>query len=424
MRKWIGDFFKRSFVKNALTVAFGSIIVQTITIVFSPFLTRIYGPEAFGILGIFLSITTIISPVITLTYSTAIILPDKEENAIGLMRISLISSLIISTLILLIIAIILNIEINTYQYSKIINFAYLIPLTIFTTALTQIFNQWLIRRGLYKNIATLSISQSIVMNTSKVGIGLINPSAGALISLSSIDQLILFLQYYFKFPSQVKLIFSGHIPYKKCLKLGAEYKSFPFYRAPQMLFNSLTKGAPILVLAYFFGPIAAGFYSIGNRVMNIPADVIGKSIGSVYYPKIAKAKNNNEDISSYILKATLGMASLAIMPICLIAIFGPMLFGIAFGKEWIQAGFYARWLSILIFSEFILHPAKDAMLVSHYQKVLLYFEIFTFIIKVLSLAIGYYYFEVDTAAIALYSITGMISSSFLLTWVFFIAKWK
>ena len=204
--------------------------------------------------------------------------------------------------------------------------------------------------------------------------------------------------------------------------LGKKFKEFPFYRAPQVLLKGFTNGIPLLLLAHFFGPAAAGFYSIGNRLLKMPAGIIGKSIGNVYYPRIAKAANNQENLKPYILKATLGMAGLAFVPFITIIILGPWLFEFVFGSDWVMAGHYARWLSFLVFFEFILHPTKDAMIDMGIQKILLFYEIVSLLFKTSALSFGFLYYESELSAIILFSFTGMLLSIFLMIWSYFNTK--
>ena len=63
------------FVRNVAIVATGTAGAQAITMAFAPIITRIYGPEAFGLLGTFMAILAVLTPVAALTYPIAIVLP-------------------------------------------------------------------------------------------------------------------------------------------------------------------------------------------------------------------------------------------------------------------------------------------------------------------------------------------------------------
>lgn len=50
---------KSKFVRNVAIVATGTAGAQAITMAFAPIITRLYGPEAFGLLGTFMAILAI-----------------------------------------------------------------------------------------------------------------------------------------------------------------------------------------------------------------------------------------------------------------------------------------------------------------------------------------------------------------------------
>ena len=74
-------FPKSDFVKNVITLVTGTALAQAIPLAVSPILTRIYSPEDFGILALFLGISSVFSVVVTGRYEFAITLPLKDEDA-------------------------------------------------------------------------------------------------------------------------------------------------------------------------------------------------------------------------------------------------------------------------------------------------------------------------------------------------------
>src|SRR5699024_11567282 len=92
------------------------------------------------------------------------------------------------------------------------------------------------------------------------------------------------------------------------------YKEFPIYRSPQVFLEKLQGSIPVLLLTIFFGPIATGFFTISRTVLSVPSQLIGKSIGDVFYPRISEAINKKENTSKLILNATLGLGAVGIIP--------------------------------------------------------------------------------------------------------------
>ncbi len=79
------NLFKSEFSKNVLTLMTGTTIAQAIPIAISPILTRIYTPEDFGVLAIFMAITAITGSISNAKYEQAIVLPKKEGEAINIL---------------------------------------------------------------------------------------------------------------------------------------------------------------------------------------------------------------------------------------------------------------------------------------------------------------------------------------------------
>jgi lipopolysaccharide exporter len=87
-----------SFATDVLKLVTGTTFVQAITILASPLLTRLYGPEAFGFLALFTSITSIIGVVACMRYELAIMLPKTDEEAANLLGLCLLCVAVISGL--------------------------------------------------------------------------------------------------------------------------------------------------------------------------------------------------------------------------------------------------------------------------------------------------------------------------------------
>src|SRR5699024_887504 len=95
-------FSEKPFVRNVIVLASGTAAAQMIAMALSPVITRLYGPEAYGLMGAFMAIVNIVAPVAALTYPISIVLPKKDQDAKGLIRLSIIISLIIAIISFLI----------------------------------------------------------------------------------------------------------------------------------------------------------------------------------------------------------------------------------------------------------------------------------------------------------------------------------
>lgn len=398
---------KSTFLKNVTVMAMGTAGAQAVTMAFSPIITRLYGPEAFGIMGTFVAMSKTIMPVAALTYPIAIVLPKNDKDAKGLIKLSLLVSLIIAFLSSIIILFFNKLIVNLFQVNEIAPFLYLIPLVIIFAGFMQVSVQWLIRKNQFSVNAKVSFLQSLITNVSKTGVGFIYPFASLLIVLQVMGNgLKAFLIMMFIKKSgnnELKSIRNNKV---SLIHLAKKYLDFPLYRAPEEFLSAFTQSVPVLLLTTFIGPAAVGFYNIGRTVLELPSRLIGQSIGNVFYSRIAQADNNGENLKSLIKKATLGLGAIGIIPFGIVVLFGPWLFEFVFGSEWEIAGEYARWIALNSYTVFVNRPSVRSMPVLSAQRFQLIFTIVRLVVRSFFLVFGFIVFKNDLIAISMFEIAG------------------
>lgn len=413
----IQKIFKKKFVRNVFIVASGAVGAQALSLLLSPIITRLYGPEAFGILGTFTALTRIVIPIAALTYPVAIVLPKNDNNAKSIIKLSFIITIVMSIISLIILLFFKETVINLFNLTDINNLIFFIPLVIFFAGLMQIAVQWVIRTNQFFINAKSEFYHSIIANFSKVGIGFFLPLASVLVVIQTFTQGIrALLIIYFLRSNKTNIINNSNNEKELTIKETAKkHYDFPLYRAPEELLSTLSQNLPVLLLSSFFGPAAAGFYTIGRTVLSMPSRLIGKAIGDVFYPRIAEAKHKGEDLNKLIKKATLTLAGLGIIPFGLIILFGPFLFSFVFGDEWVRAGEYARWIALFSFSTYLNQPAVKSLPVLSAQRFHLLFTVFRSTSRTIALVIGLVIFNSDIIAVALFGIVSFITNIMLVT---------
>lgn len=410
----VTQLLQRNFVRNVLLVAGGTAGAQAITMAFAPFITRLYGPEAFGQQGTFVAILAVLLPISALTYPIAMVLPKTDQQAIGLGKLSLLLASVLTLVLALVVwgfgaqlAELLNLQ-------SIQAYLWLLPLALWLAAVQQIIGQWVIRKQEFKVSAMASVVQALSLNVAKLGVGFWHPVGAVLIALSSvsagINALLLWLGLARKKrsnPVENKALDSEQAP-TNLLQLAKQHRDFPCFRAPQVLLSALSQSLPVLILASFFGPAAAGFYALGKTILALPATLIGKSVGDVFYPRITAAAQQQQPLRPLLLKATAAMAGVGVAPFAVVIAFGPWLFAWVFGSEWWQAGEYARWMSVWMFFAFLNRPSVAAIATLGLQAQFLVYEVISVVLRLAALYVGFVLFASDLMAVALFSLVGAV----------------
>ncbi|MBE0449138.1 MAG: oligosaccharide flippase family protein [Actinobacteria bacterium] len=310
---------------------------------------------------------------------------------------------------------------------SVAGYLFLIPVVMLFAAWMQITQQWLIRKKQFVVVARAAVAHSLILNSAKTGLGWLHPVGAVLIILATVGQalhaVLLFIGARRRYQSSAADSEGGSgTPLRE---LAYRHRDFPLYRAPQIFINAASQSLPVLMLAAFFGPAAAGFYTLAQMVMGMPSTLVGKAVTDVFYPRITEAAHNGENLPHHIVRATGALLVIGIVPFGLVIVFGPWLFSYIFGEDWTIAGEYARWLSLFFLFNFINKPSVAAVPVLGIQRGLLIYEIFSTGSKALGLVIGFYWFESDLWAVALFSFIGIVTYSAMMLWILFHAmRWK
>lgn len=414
---------KSDFLKNVATVATGTASAQAVGLAFTPIITRLYGPEAYGLQGVFLSVTTLLGTVAALGYPLAIVLPRSDAQALALVRVSLHVGAIVCSITGAIFAIAGHRVLSAFSAESIAGLAMLVPAAMFLSVASNVQGGWLVRKKAFALTAKYSVYTAIVLNATKVVMGFVSPTGAVLIASNVLGSAfgVLLTQIGWR---RAKARLTGAQPSDadsqeapSLLAAAIAHRDFPLLRTPQNLINAFSRNLPTLLLSTYFGAGAAGQYSLTLSVLTKPTTLIGQSVMSVFYPRVNEAFHKGENARRLIVKATLALAATGLAPFLALVIAAPSLFGLAFGEEWVVAGEYARWLAGWIFFQYINRPAVSAIPALRLQGGLLVYEIFSTGSKVLALWVGFAMFQSALTAVALFSIVGVVAYVWLILWV-------
>mgnify|MGYP005862232109 CR=1 FL=1 len=175
MRLYNRRFLTGSFLKNVVTLMSGTAMAQGFVVLCTPILTRIYDPDDFGVLTVYLGVITVITVITCGRYELSIVLPEKDSDAVNLFVLSTIITLMLTILIIIFATFIQWSSLSLVVRLKDIcgSWVWFIPISIFATGLFQALNYWNIRRKNFGQLAIRQITQSITMILVQLTMGLL-----------------------------------------------------------------------------------------------------------------------------------------------------------------------------------------------------------------------------------------------------------
>lgn len=394
---------KNNFLSKVIILASGTAGAQAISLIVMPLVTRIYTPIAIGELSLFTTIIALFFIFVSLGLTPAIIVVDDLQEAKNICSFIFFVSCFLMVLLMLLILIV-----GFFIKSDIIlfienNFLIIIFATI-TLVLFNIYKQYAIRHQKFKKISKSILLQSLANNLLKLGVGLLYPFSKTLLLSYIISYIVNCLLV------REKVI--GFLKHKDLSYIFEKYIDYPKFRMPQMFINSLSEALPIIYLTQFYGLKAVGIYSLSRLTLGAPIMILGQSISDIFISRFARVKNKKE-----YLKVTFFLLVIGCFISIFTNIFGERIYSFIFGDSWALSGIYAAWISFWMLSYLSSRPAVSAVAVLNFQRSFLIFEIFSIILKIISLYLGYFFFMNALISIIFFSLTSMIlylSLSFLI----------
>jgi len=390
---------KSEFSRNVLTLMTGTMIAQAIPILISPILTRIYTPEDFGILALFIGLVSIAAVVVSGRYDLSIILPKLDTHAVHLLLLSITIALIVSSLYLLIIIFVHIIKSFHWIY-------FLIPITVFFIGLNNIFDKY---NNRIKNYKLMSYQR------------LIKTSVEAIISITfllffgiKLGMIWGFIFGYFM--SSMTMLYVNYQTYKyhkikpsfiKMKSLAQRYSNFPQYNMPNALLNTIAANLPIFFIPLFYSEAILGLYAFGFKIVQAPLVLLSVSIFNVLGQTMASRYSMGEEIESLFIQMAKKLISIAII-IVPFFFFLDDIFAFVFGEDWRVSGEYIQILSPWILLVFIVSPFATIPHIYNKQKKALYIEVISFILKILLFFIGGMFLTIEEILFGLMLISSMV----------------
>jgi O-antigen/teichoic acid export membrane protein len=411
-----------SFFRKVAVVVGGTAAAQAITVAVSPLITRLYGPEIFGMFGVFMAGLGLITPLANLAYGAAIVLPASDGEARALFKLSILIGS--GTALISFVAVALF----HAQIAQAIGFAadsrllFIAPLMVLLSAYAEPLHHWLYRMKRFDVISRTAVAEAAANGLTKVGVGTFAATVPALLVtgvLASALQISLLWMSARRTLAGSTLrdpSVGDSVASPSMWDIAKRYRDFPLFKAPNDWLNMISNSIPPLILAATLGPAPAGFYVLARRVVVLPITVISSAIGPIFLTRFVEATHGSERLKPLLVKGTAALAAAGLVPFGIIIAFGPWLFSLVFGPGWVSAGEYARWLSLWFYFAFIAAPSLHAIPVLGLQGHFLVYQIIVLALRSASLAVGAMMFDSGVAAIALLSIVGAVVNGFQIAW--------
>ena len=383
-------FFRRylfgtGYGSSVVFLMTGSAVGQALGLAVAPFLTRLYEPSDLGILALYTSIVSVISVVACLRYEVAIPLPEDDDEASRLAWVALVCCAASSALVGIAVMLLAGPLGGTFETGPAVILFALMPVSVLGIGVVQTLTFWSLRRERFRPVGAASGIQGAAQAAVQISLGLGGAGATGLLIGHAAGRVGGATALWAAVRGQSFL--TPPAGFGALLRSARRYGRFPLVTTWSSLINSASAELPIVLLSLAFGSGVVGLFALTTRVLQAPMALVGQAMGQVYYASSARHPDR-DTLSSTTRTMLRRLSALAMGPLLLMMVSGPIAFELVFGPQWRPAGNYAQWLAPWLVIVFITSPISTLVFVLGRQRLELLFQGLLICARLSALGIG------------------------------------
>lgn len=394
-----------SFARGVVVLSGGTSAAQLVVLLVAPLLTRLYSPEDFGVLAVYVSILSLLSVIATFKYELAIPLPEDEGEVAALTLLSFLILLVVTGLSGIAVLFFGQCLSELLQVPSLANYLWLLPVGILLAGIYQIFTYWGVRLKRFPLIAKAKLWQQFVtatiqLSTFKVGgIGLIlGHVSGQSIGVYALTKKIIYGERW------------RNTSLSKIIYVAFRYRKFPIFSTWGGLLNTAGTQIPPLLFASIFGATAAGMYALAHRIIALPMTVVGQAVGQVFLSNAAIDFRAGK-LPQRAMSAHRVLVKIIIPPVLFLILFGQESFAVIFGEKWSPSGEIASWLALWMLVSFSTSPLSSVFTIIGRQALGMIMQAVLFLVRITGIGVGVYYqdFMVGIVWFSIFNVFGYLA---------------
>ncbi len=370
-------FFNDEFNSNVLKISASTIFSGLIVTITLPVITKIYNASELGKYQLLISIITSLGVISSLKYEMAIILPKKDAVAKKVFILCFYVLMSFCSLLYILLFFKDNFILRLFNANSILEIAWLIPIGVFFFGFFEIIKSSLLRKKNFSSFSIARVYQIISTQIFIIFLGLFNPSYVFLLTsfiLGNIISSTIFLrESLFRIKTDVS---------KSLIDISLKYKKFPLVNTLMVFANTISNELPVFFIVKYHTTEILGYYMLATRILVIPMNIIGTSIGKVYFQRASQIANQNKSYLFDIYKnTTLQLIKIGLVPFISLGLFASSLIDVFFGYNWNTSSIIIQIMTMGMFFKFITSPISTTFTVLNKQELSFYITIFSLFLR-------------------------------------------
>lgn len=368
LRSRIGLLTGSGMLHDVLRLISGTIGGRLIALVAMPLVTRLYSPDDFALLAVYLGAVSMGGTIACLRLDVAVPVAHDDKDAAHLLVLALLIAFGLTAFLLIAVLVAPQGVAGLLGQPRLAAWLWMVPLGIFMAANYSALQFWSTRMRRFGSIAITRVTQAAVGVVTMLSLGwaaiapfgllfgsMLSSSAGSVRlgreALRAEDGIL------------------RQVTWRGLTTALRDYRRFPIYSTPEALANIAGTQVPIMIIAAHAG-IEAGYLLLAQQVMAAPMALLGSSIAQVYVSR-APAELREGRLADFTFTILRRLVQTGVAPLILAGLIAPLAFPLIFGQQWARAGELVSWMVPWTLLQFIASPISMVMFVTSRQRAML-----------------------------------------------------
>ncbi|MGB3724193.1 MAG: oligosaccharide flippase family protein [Glaciecola sp.] len=365
---------------NIIKLMSGTAITQVMSVLALPILSRVYSPESFGVLGLFVAFATIMLVFTTMMLENGLLSVTSKKSSYEIIYLVTLSNLVFSLFSVVVYYFFIDEDSIKEAIMLVTMIAIYLIVTTFFTVLQIVQN----KNSNYNVIVSARVSVTLTFLVTAYTLqisdfGLVYATVVAnVVGLAMISRGL-------KFRMQL-------LSLQRIRKITKKYIFISFYLIPSALIQRLTGESLVLILNSRFSEKDIGYLSFYQKIISVPTRLIGNSVMEVIRSEIIRDKYNYKYVINIVSLTVFKLFLLGLAPAVILFMYGPSIFEFVFGSDWRIAGEIASLLSVQFLLAFCISPVTNIFYIYRKNSYDLYMQLYVLAIT----AFAYFYTNGDS----------------------------
>lgn len=378
---------QREGIQNFLKLFSSSLVAQGLSLALSPIFARLFTPDDFGLMALYLGIFSVVSVLGTAKYEQAIMLPRSDQAARSLFWLVLMITLGVSLLALLMGGLAGGFIARLSGNPGLRPWLWFLPLSLVMHGLFQGATFYANRNKAFGIMAGSTLTHYSVLNGARLLTGWFRAPFNGLLAAQIIAQAGSTLYMLVRTGKRLFRM-DAALSLERIQEQAKVYSGYPKFNMLLNFTNNLSGALPIFMFTKGFSAEIAGLYAFGYTFIFRPLSLFSQSTLQVLSQKIIADHHEGKAVYPQLKKIVMRFFWMGIGPFVLLAILAPALFRLVFTEEYVMAGKFLQIFSPWLFMVFLTSPLSFIPELFFRQKKAMVIDLVYLVLRFFALAAG------------------------------------